>query len=185
MRVITFQSGEVLNILVRDGEYYADISKCRESNGYEHELKILDGKCPIWVFTNPDIETGLTYTTPECWRCEMSLDHYTGLKAFVAMEFDLSPSNLFTGVSHNAYKYAMVTDHLSLSDLCCTYTIADIVVDDSDWYFKKFTVSNVFNGKVPALTKEFRIGSSWSMWDAVCERESDALAHGLKKINFE
>lgn len=75
MRVITFQSKDVLNSIIKNGVYFADKDKCREKNDYTSDINQLNGKQPIWVFTNPNIDyNGLkSGDLLERWRCEMSL----------------------------------------------------------------------------------------------------------------
>ena len=158
MRVITFQSQEVLDILLNNKVYYADNNKSRENNDYTKDIERLNGKSPIWVFNNPDIQVNntLNYFTPETWRCEMSLGTKHGLENFLCLEFELDKSSLKQGQTHNSYKYAKVVDKLLLKDLCCVYKVSSITdlpkeIKNFDWYFKQFEVIKTFNGFKPSL----------------------------------
>ena len=44
---LTFQNKEVLDIILKDDIYYADINKIRENNSYEEDIEQSGGLIPI------------------------------------------------------------------------------------------------------------------------------------------
>lgn len=89
IRILTFQSVEVLNILLNEGEYFANGELARENRNYSDDIRQLNGVQPIWCFSpvgvrhflNPfkendeysaeDFINGSMFDT---FRCEMSLN---------------------------------------------------------------------------------------------------------------
>lgn len=79
MRLLTFQSQEVIKKILLDGTYFADDSLCRENRDYQADINQLNGFQPIWCFVSTkgrdfiydDFTDG---SLLERFRCEMSLD---------------------------------------------------------------------------------------------------------------
>ena len=128
--VISFQSKDVLDIVKRDGVYVPDLSKCRERRSYEQ-----DGGPKVWVFQFEDMTfngftSGIYF---ERCRCEMSLNHSSGLSDFIMFELHVDESRLSIGKTHNSSMFAKVMNNLYLEDIAAVYHI-----DSSEhWYFKK------------------------------------------------
>ena len=146
MRVITFQSKEVVDILLNEDVYFADVTKCREHNDYSEDIAQLGGYCPIWVFINIDMNNFDTLL--ERWRCEMSLEQHNGLSKFAMLELEIDESRVKTGLTHNSYKYACVIDRIEFKDLSAIYSVENT----EHWYFKRITLKKCFNGRKPMIT---------------------------------
>lgn len=112
VRVISFQSKEVWDIVVSTGEYIADPSLSRERRDYKLDIEQLGGKQPVWGFISK-YENGfspidfLDSMLLERFRCEMSLNQ-DGLQRFIVMELDVPVHLVKKGLTHNAYDYAVV-----------------------------------------------------------------------------
>ena len=138
MRVLSFQSGDVINILINKGIYYADCNLSREKQNYIEDIKQLNGYNPIWCFipknkigfTKEDFKDG---TRLERFRCEMSLDQKIGLTKFYMLELEIDEKDLKHGITHNAYEYAYVTHYIEFNQLKAVY----IIQNTNHWYFKK------------------------------------------------
>lgn len=55
VRVITFQSKEVLDLILSRSVYYADLTKSREKWNYKEDVNQLGGFAPVWCFRLPFI----------------------------------------------------------------------------------------------------------------------------------
>lgn len=152
MRVVTFQSEEVLNIILNEGIYFANSSMCREKNDYSEDILALNGKTPIWIFANPDIsfDTLKSGELLEIWRCEMSLDQKIGLTQFKMLELEIDENNTLikVGKTHNSYKYACVIDSIKKSQLCAVYHIENT----NHFFYKKIVFEQSFNDAKNIIT---------------------------------
>ncbi len=142
MRVISFQDRVVLEIILKDGVYFADASKCREKRDYRLDRESLGGKLPIWVYMNPGINFNLLRSGEviERWRCEMSLDQKVGLTQFAMLELEIPENNIMVGKTHNAYKYAGVIDRIDKKLLCAIYRVEHT----GHWFYKRIVPERFF-----------------------------------------
>lgn len=119
MRVFTFQTPDVLDILQYKGIYYADIKLCREHNDYGRDIARLNGKVPIWVFTKMKLDD--VASSMFTYRCEMSLDIEDFCKlVMIELELDRQP---LIGLAHNSCDYACIIDSIHLSQLVMAYSL--------------------------------------------------------------
>lgn len=135
---LTFQNKEVLDIILKDDIYYADINKIRENNSYEEDIEQSGGLIPIWCFS-PIGLSGLSYKDTfipddfydgnlfERFRQEMSLFE-TDLNKFEMLELVIPKDRLHRGLTHNSYFGAQVFNSISLNDLVAHYKL---------YYFKE------------------------------------------------
>lgn len=127
MRVFTFQTPDVLDILQHEGVYYADIKLCREHADYSRDIARLNGKVPIWVFTKMKLDD--VASSMFTYRCEMALDIEDFCKlVMIELELDKQPP---IGLTHNSYDYACIIDSIHLSQLVMAYSLHSA----DDWYF--------------------------------------------------
>jgi hypothetical protein len=137
MRVLTFQSQAVLEILLKDGIYYADLAEARERHNYSLDIETLGGEVPIWCFVS--LKGG--FTTEhfmngdlfERYRCEMSLNQDSGLSNFVLLELEIPDTDIHRGLTHNAYLGAKVTAVITKEYLCGVYSLTY----PEHWYYAK------------------------------------------------
>lgn len=126
-RVLSFQSEEVLNILLSGKDYTPDASIVRERRDYKEDIDQLGGVFPVWGYACPygrnfisrDFLDGVLFET---FRCEMSLAE-EGLKRFVMLELEVDCASIFTGKTHNAYKYAVVFPGIKREQVRAVYRI--------------------------------------------------------------
>lgn len=137
MKILTFQSQEVIKNVLLNGIYFSDNKLSRERRDYKADIAQLGGFNPIWCFastkdrdfTSEDFTDG---SLLERFRCEMSLNQETGLSAFMLLELDVNENEVFTGITHNAYDGAKVIPSISLDQLIAIYK----VVPTTHWYYK-------------------------------------------------
>lgn len=186
MRVVSFQSKEVLDIILKDTVYYADENKLRTSHDYSIDKQQLNGCTPIWVFANENLceETLKSGELLERWRCEMSLDQEVGLTQFVMLELEVDPTNLKHGKTHNAYNYACVMNKIDLSQLCAVYRVEHT----AHWYFKKIVLVKAY--KEPAITNDeldTRAHKFYGLYDTgghdTCAFCDAATSHRIGKVS--
>lgn len=155
MRVLSFQSKEVVNIILNKGEYKADIYLCREKRDYKLDTEQLNGNCPIWCFapitgnefTSSDFIDGVLL---ERFRCEMSLDQGVGLTKYYLLELEISNEELLTGKTHNAYTGAKVIPFIKFNQLKAIYRVEHT----SHWYYKKIILIRSFSDDI-LFSKDF------------------------------
>jgi len=137
MRLLTFQSQEVIKKILLDGTYFADGSFCRENRDYQADINQLNGFQPIWCFASTK-ERDFVYddfvdgSLLERFRCEMSLDQEVGLTQFLLLELEVDDSIPLTGLTHNAYIGAKVIPYISKKQLLAVYR----VTNTTHWYYK-------------------------------------------------
>lgn len=132
MRVLTFQSKEVINTILVEGRYYANIEKCRERNDYSKDINTLNGKVPIWIFI--PVDKNNKYTLKEKFeeidfkdgelldrfRCEMSTNYLTD---FHLLELEVSNELIHKGITRNDFEAAKIISHIDINMLCAIYTV--------------------------------------------------------------
>ena len=154
MRVLSMQSHKVWEILQRDGEYRADLAKCREHSRYQEDVEQLGGAVPIWCWAYPDIDYYTMYDGSifEYLRCEMSLQQDGCWDGFIMLELDVPKEMLHIGKHHNDCPHSMVFAQIDFDMVCAVYTIRDS--DNNGWYYKVFTPVYMQTGSNPLFTKE-------------------------------
>lgn len=148
IRVLTFQSSEVLDILFKDGIYKADILKCREKRSYSEDINTLNGDVPIWCFCKTD---GTTYETNdfltgelfERFKCEMSLKT-KGLAEYKMLELELEDSSLKLGKTHNSYLGAKIIQKITMNNLCAVYELNF----NDHWYYPSIVLINRYRPEI-------------------------------------
>ena len=131
-RVVTFQSKEVVDILLSHKDYYADKNLMREGNLCEEDISTCNGNVPVWVFQHPAFKN--TDIGPKQWchmlqefRCEMSVDSLDG---FYMIEL-LLPKQPPMGKAHNGSSLACIIPHIKLFEVSAIYK----VTETDHWYF--------------------------------------------------
>ncbi len=123
MLCISFQDAAVVELLIKNKKYFADISKSREKRTYTEDIEMLDGKIPVWVFANVELAKLRDGTLLEMYRCEMSLDQEIGLTQFAMLELEIPDELLKVGKTHNGYQNAKVVPHLDLAWLVAIHKV--------------------------------------------------------------
>jgi len=125
MRCLTFQSPDVLATILSDKIYKADPTYGREKNDYSYERARLKGAEPIWLFANPEIETGITDQEKlaefliSCHDA-MSLEWHHGLGSMFCLEVEVY--KFIRGQTGATSKYECITEQLTKDQLIATYT---------------------------------------------------------------
>lgn len=147
MRVLTFQSQEVIKKIILDGIYFADNKLCRENRDYQADINQLSGFNPIWCFastkeTNFKFDDFTDGVLLERFRCEMSLDQEVGLTRFMLLEIEVDDKDVFEGITHNAYSGAKVVPTITMEQLKAVYR----VTPTTHWYYKNVRLLRSYNG---------------------------------------
>jgi hypothetical protein len=147
MRVLTFQSQEVLETILKDGIYYADSSKAREGHNYHLDIAQLGGKVPVWCFvsltggfTSEKFIDGILFNR---YNNEMSLWDNKGLSGFLMFELEVPEEQVFKGLTHNAYLGAKVMPFISKESLCAVYQLKY-----EHWYYPEVFILRKFRGGI-------------------------------------
>lgn len=142
MRCFTFQSAEVLDILLRDGQYFGDLSKVRcINNDYSADIEQLGGHCPVWVFcldkgNDSKIYSYINGSVFERFRCEMSVDKEF-ISTLVMLELEVPDDTpMFTGITNNAWQCVKVVSYLRREWLCAAYRYSRRI----HWYYTTIDV---------------------------------------------
>lgn len=135
VKLITFQSKEVLTELLSKGIYYADNSKTRESRDYSEDIEALGGHQPVWCFQIPEpLDLKKWYSGNyylNIWNNEMSLGYDTRLRDFEMIELEVEDTVPLKGKTHNDYRHAVILPYLKLEWLVINYRISErFVIDD-------------------------------------------------------
>lgn len=127
VKLITFQSKEVLNELLAKGIYYANNSKSREKRDYSKDIESLGGHQPVWCFRVPeplnikDWYRGKYFYT---YSCEMSLRDKK-LKDFEMIELEVDIGLPVVGQTHNDYRHAVIIPYIKIEWLTMTYELSE------------------------------------------------------------
>lgn len=144
-RVITFQSKEVIDILLKRGLYYADKMKLREGSICKKDILLCGGMTPIWVFQHPAFKTNKVGVHQMCnmletFRCEMSIDSLDGLYC-VELHLDKQPPK---GSAHNASSLACIIPSISIKDVAAIYKVEQT----EHWFFYSIKVVVKFKSTI-------------------------------------
>jgi hypothetical protein len=145
MRVFSFQSQEVLDILLRDGVYKPDWRLCREghgSKGYYDE----DGGPKVWVFAKPDIcyNSFVDGLLMKRWHDEFGFGYNNKMSDYLFLELEIDENKLQLGHTHNAYMYSKVTEEIELSQLYAVYRVY-MGDDNDDWERLRIIPEKIYN----------------------------------------
>lgn len=140
-RVITFQSKEVIDIILQSEVYFADKDKMREGSLCQEDIDACNGKIPIWVFQHPCfVSTNIGYgqwcEMLETFRCEMSIDSLDGLY-MIELLIDKQPP---MGKAHNGTSLACVIDSIHIDDVAAIYRLKET----EHWYFYEVQLVKTF-----------------------------------------
>lgn len=143
MRVLTFQTEDVIQTVLEDGVYYADKQFSRERRDYKLDIEQLNGYHPIWCyapvsdqpFKREDFLDGALFHR---FKCEMSLRG--NLSQFPMIELEVADDMLKLGLTHNAYLGAKVFSHIDKSMLKAIYRMSFI----DHWYFPRVFVEKQY-----------------------------------------
>ena len=146
IKLISFQSKEVLKILKKDKVYRAELGKCRESNDYSEDIEQLGGRNPIWCFKGVPSELTKESFVNGClfekYKCEMSVSRkYISNLICLEINYKGIPK---VGITHNDYPGAVVIPELKFEDLSAVYRIE---------YYAKDVLNSQFFPKVYVLEK--------------------------------
>lgn len=135
-RVVTFQSAEVIRILLKNKLYVADASKSRTQYFSDEDYRLCKGNAPIYVFQHPCFKT--TKIGHEQWcellqtfKCESGLGELDGMY-MIELLLDTQPPK---GTTHNDCSLACVIPEIKLDDVAAVY----IVSPTEDRFFKNIT----------------------------------------------
>lgn len=123
-RVVTFQSKEVVDTLLRNEVYLADLSKAREGSICQEDIDNCSGKIPIWVFQHPafcfdKVGNHQFCNMLETFRCEMSISSLNDLY-MIELHLDYQPP---IGKAHNGCSLACVIPSISLNEVAGIYKL--------------------------------------------------------------
>ena len=165
IRLLTFQSKEVIDTLYKDGVYYADTSKSREKQDYSKDIEQLNGYNPIWCFSPLGYkeENKVTFSKEEfidgClferFRCEMSLNGSEPLNDLYLLEIEIPAKYIKIGLTHNAYSKAVVISQILSSDVLGLYRLYYNQEEEYGWFFPSVNVCNTFR-EDSLFTEDFK-----------------------------
>lgn len=149
LRVLSFQSKEVLEILLSTGVYEPVLDKAREGHSYEDDIRQLGGKIPIWCFgpirkdqfVTEDFADGSLFFR---FNNEMSLNGTKEFHNFTLLELVLPFKEVKYGLTYNAYLGSKVFSTLKLENLRAVYSL-DYT---ESWYFPKINLVARFSNDI-------------------------------------
>lgn len=140
-RVVTFQSKEVVNILLQNELYLADINKAREGSICQEDIDACCGNTPIWVFQHPafyfdNIGDKQFCNMLETFRCEMSISTLSGLY-MIELHLNYQPP---IGKAHNSSSLACIIPSIKLDDVAGIYKL-----NQTKFYFYDIIPYRLYN----------------------------------------
>lgn len=144
-RVVTFQSKEVVDIILKDKVYYADKDKMREGSLSQEDIDVCNGRIPIWVFQHPsfvstDIGAAQWCVLLENFRCEMTTSSLEGFY-MIELLLDKQPP---MGKAHNGTSTACIIDSIKFNDVAAIYKMKET----KHWYFYEVQLVKAFREDV-------------------------------------
>lgn len=150
IRVLSFQSEDVLAALLKDGMYLADTTKSRERRDYSRDIEQLNGSNPIWCFSPVGLKTkvkdkfikedfidGKLFFN---FNCEMSTRSPSDLNNKVILELEVDKNVPKIGLTHNAYIGAVVIPKIDIGALKGVYRLHYISGHKTKWYYPDVNV---------------------------------------------
>ena len=155
IRVLSFQSKDVLCILLEQGIYHPRVSMSRELRDYKKEKEVYGFKDVIWCFspincktiikdkfTKEDFIDGAKFSS---FKCEMSLRTMDCFNDMLLFELEYDKSELKPGLTHNACSYVCVAPQLSIENLKAVYRLNYDRKRKDGWYFPEVFVEQLFS----------------------------------------
>lgn len=135
-RVVSFQSAEVVSILLEDGVYKADKKLMREGSLCDDDIEVCQGNIPIWVFQHPyfrstDVPLSVWPTLLELFRCEMSTSSLSGFY-MLELLLDVQPPK---GKAHNGCSLCCIIPEIRREQVAAIYVLSPT----SHWYYYNVT----------------------------------------------
>lgn len=131
VNLITFQSLDVIKILLKNKVYMSDPSKAREKQDYGADIDQLGGHTPVWCFSpfNKDFgyrtefhkghfRSGGIFTI---FSNEMCLQNSDGFNRLFMLELRVPSSIIKVGVTRNGYEGAVVIPKIEIDNLVAVY----------------------------------------------------------------
>lgn len=159
VRLLSFQTRDVLETIISKGVYLADSNKSREKRDYSKDVEQLKGCNPIWCFSPVGIRVDFKpLKTPgkfsqedfisgslfDTFRCEMSLSSGESLNDLVILEIGVDYRQPRIGITHNSYQGAVVIQMIELRDLVAVYTVEYADADDLKWHYPEVMVEKIY-----------------------------------------
>lgn len=161
IRVLSFQSKEVLDILLSDKEYHPSFELSREGRDYSLEKESYNFEDVIWCFSpigwynppsNPRIRIPGKFSKEDFtdgskffnFRCEMSLPNNESLNDLILLELEYNEDDLKKGLTHNSCNYVYVAPHLKLENLVAVYRLNYDRSREAGWYYPEVFVESIY-----------------------------------------
>lgn len=171
IRVLSFQSREVLEILLKDKEYHPSVHLSREGRDCKLEKEQYGFKDVIWCFSpigwynppnSPRISVPGKFSKEDFidgskffnFRCEMSLPSNEHLNDLVLLELEYNEEELKKGLTHNSCSYVYVVPHLNLENLVAVYRLNYDRSRGAGWYYPEVFVEKIYKGN-PLFESDF------------------------------
>ncbi|MNL91070.1 hypothetical protein D3C81_07980 [compost metagenome] len=150
IRLLSFQSEDVLASLLKDGVYLADTTKSRERRDYSRDIAQLNGSNPIWCFSPVGLKTSVKdkFIKEDFidgkfffnFNCEMSTRSPEDLNNKVILEIEVDKSVPKIGLTHNAYIGAVVIPKIAIEDLKGVYRLHYDNEHNTKWFYPDVNV---------------------------------------------
>lgn len=180
-RIISFQSREVVDILLRGDVYVPDLSKCREPGDYSEV-----GGAKVWVFHFPNLTQSNFYDGTIMHTCQeaMAIPGKWGLTQYYMIEMMVDASRLSVPKWHTACPYVEIMDTASLSDVVAIYTVHPTSI----WYFTQLKPFAII--QADALFPDGINPLYYYCWSEYCEANNliitlDSLRREYSKQDFQ
>lgn len=161
IRVLSFQSRDVLEVLLKDGKYHPSIELSREGRDYRLEKEKYGFKDVIWCFSpigwynpvnNPRLKIDGKFSKEDFidgskffnFRCEMSLPDNEDLNDLVLLELEYDIDELKRGLTHNGCSYVNVVPRLTIENLVAVYRLQYDRSRENGWYYPEVFVEKVY-----------------------------------------
>lgn len=155
LRILTFQSEEVLDIIRTEHIYHADSSKIREGrdNYYHKDIEQLNGYQPIWGFSPIDMKSVrsnkfeafdfLNGCKFQRFVEEMSISKREINKKLL-MEVEIEANKIKVGITHNSCSFAVVFPEIKLENLVGVYQLHYVPGDELKFFYCDVNVLETF-----------------------------------------
>ena len=163
IRLLTFQSKEVLQIIQRDGRYQSDCSKSREGASqkdyYIKDIEQLNGYNPIWGFSpiempkitdnkfkSEDFIDGCKF---QRFKEEMSCSSRDINNKYL-FEVEVKANKIRRGITHNDCNFAVIFPEIKKNDIVAVYQLHYQPGHPLKWFYcdvniiEKFRVDTLF-----------------------------------------
>jgi hypothetical protein len=143
VRVLTFQTEDVIHNVLEDGIHKCETRFSRERRDYSADIEQLEGAMPIWCyapvgkekFETEDFRNGELF---QLFKSEMSTK---ALSQFAMLELEVEDSLLRTGLTHNAYEGAKVFPYITRDMLKAVYRLSF----DEHWYLPQVLLAKAYD----------------------------------------